>query len=255
MNKKDLVLGAGVILALGISVLVGVGSNDQSLIKGQLELQQSISSINQSLNNITQALGSLAAANEGMFGANGTRFPNGISADDTSPIDGQIRGTTLTLTGTSTLQGIVLGSQNSFTLSLAAAATTTGATGSLQNTGVPKVCFLAEVEFSSQFEGSMNFGLSTSTSATNLHVTAPNLIATTTLATGTRPILNNLSHPSIFFAGIENEGTTTTTPKSFLWDNGVYIVSTLMSDGYPDNASSSDYTTAAGKVYMNCHAR
>lgn len=36
----------------------------------------------------------------------GTRFPNGISTDATSPTSGQIRGTTLTLTGASTLSGI-----------------------------------------------------------------------------------------------------------------------------------------------------
>lgn len=39
------------------------------------------------------------------FGATGTRFPNGISTDTTSPIAGQIRGTTLTLTGDSVFGG------------------------------------------------------------------------------------------------------------------------------------------------------
>lgn len=33
------------------------------------------------------------------LGASGTRFPNGISADSTSPSSGQVRGTTLTATG------------------------------------------------------------------------------------------------------------------------------------------------------------
>lgn len=33
------------------------------------------------------------------LGATGTRFPNGISADTTSPTSGQVRGTTLTTTG------------------------------------------------------------------------------------------------------------------------------------------------------------
>jgi hypothetical protein len=41
------------------------------------------------------------------FGASGTRFPNGISADTTSPIAGQVRGTTLTTTGASTFGGTV----------------------------------------------------------------------------------------------------------------------------------------------------
>lgn len=41
----------------------------------------------------------------GVLGALGTRFPNGLSADTTSPVAGQLRGTTLTVTGTSTLPG------------------------------------------------------------------------------------------------------------------------------------------------------
>ena len=40
------------------------------------------------------------------LGATGTRFPNGISTDSTSPTSGQVRGTTLTVTGASTLTGI-----------------------------------------------------------------------------------------------------------------------------------------------------
>jgi len=35
----------------------------------------------------------------GMLGASGTRFPNGISVDSTSPSAGEVRGTTLTITG------------------------------------------------------------------------------------------------------------------------------------------------------------
>lgn len=35
----------------------------------------------------------------------GTRFPNGISADSTSPIAGEVRGTTLTLTGDGVVSG------------------------------------------------------------------------------------------------------------------------------------------------------
>lgn len=39
------------------------------------------------------------------LGASGTRFPNGVSADSTSPIAGEVRGTTLTLTGAATVSG------------------------------------------------------------------------------------------------------------------------------------------------------
>lgn len=46
----------------------------------------------------------------GLVGGNdqlgsGTRFPNGISADSTSPVAGEVRGTTATITGVSTLSG------------------------------------------------------------------------------------------------------------------------------------------------------
>jgi len=33
-----------------------------------------------------------------LFGASGTRMPNGLSADTTSPVAGELRGTTLTIT-------------------------------------------------------------------------------------------------------------------------------------------------------------
>jgi hypothetical protein len=47
---------------------------------------------------------SLVGDNQSDFlGASGSRFPNGISADSTSPSAGQVRGTTLTVTGAATL--------------------------------------------------------------------------------------------------------------------------------------------------------
>ncbi len=39
------------------------------------------------------------------FGASGTRYPNGLSADNTSPVAGQVRGTTLNITSTSNFSG------------------------------------------------------------------------------------------------------------------------------------------------------
>ena len=43
----------------------------------------------------------------GLVGGNGSRYPNGLSADTTSPIDGEVRGTTLNITSTSALAGAV----------------------------------------------------------------------------------------------------------------------------------------------------
>ena len=42
---------------------------------------------------------------EEVLGASGTRFDNGLSADSTSPVAGELRGTTLTITGASSLSG------------------------------------------------------------------------------------------------------------------------------------------------------
>ena len=43
-----------------------------------------------------------------LFGASGTRFPNGLSADSTSPVAGELRGADLTLTDDATIAGGVL---------------------------------------------------------------------------------------------------------------------------------------------------
>ena len=42
-------------------------------------------------------------ASKDNLGASGTRFPNGISADTTSPIVGQVRGTTLAVTSSANI--------------------------------------------------------------------------------------------------------------------------------------------------------
>lgn len=47
-------------------------------------------------------------------GASGTRFPNGVSADSTSPVAGQIRSTTLTTTGAATISGVLTGTSAVF---------------------------------------------------------------------------------------------------------------------------------------------
>jgi len=43
--------------------------------------------------------------NQSDYLGSGTRFPSGLSADGTSPIAGEVRGTTLTITGAQTLTG------------------------------------------------------------------------------------------------------------------------------------------------------
>lgn len=62
------------------------------------------------------------------LGASGTRSPNGISADTTSPSAGEVRGTTYTFTSTGSLGGLVTlnaGQLRSYTLSTSTSASRT----------------------------------------------------------------------------------------------------------------------------------
>lgn len=60
---------------------------------------------------------------------NGSRFPNGISADSTSPVDGEVRGTTLTLTGSAAITGSI--TQTGATTTVNGASTFASGTSSL----------------------------------------------------------------------------------------------------------------------------
>ena len=87
----------------GITAVVMVG-----LVGNQSDLVQRV---------VTKVIGQVEVAN--VLGASGSRFPNGLSADGTSPSAGQIRGATLLTTGAVTLQS---------TLAVTGATTLTGAT-------------------------------------------------------------------------------------------------------------------------------
>lgn len=93
MKKIYIILGV-IALALsveGLIILSHVGSDNQSGLKVDCTA-------------LSNCLGA------------GTRFPNGISADTTSPTAGQVRGTTLTITGAGTI-GSTLGITGAATLS------------------------------------------------------------------------------------------------------------------------------------------
>lgn len=53
-----------------------------------------------------------ALSGQPILGASGTRFPNGISANATSPSAGEVRGTTLTITGAATTGGLTASGDN-----------------------------------------------------------------------------------------------------------------------------------------------
>jgi hypothetical protein len=65
-------------------------------------LVSSVSDIAVSMNSITNAIQTFG---DDRVGASGTRLPNGVSADTTSPVAGELRGTTFTLTGDATFGG------------------------------------------------------------------------------------------------------------------------------------------------------
>lgn len=143
------------------------------------------------------------------FGATGTRFPNGISADTTSPsAAGNIRGTTFTLTGAATLGGLTVGTNGTALSGLKtgsctiwARATTIGATSTVQ------------VECQSATNGSLASGLTGITSDSICQLT--NASSTNTLS------------GSIVVAGVSASSTAGSivarianfTGTTFTWDS------------------------------------
>lgn len=94
-DKKSIIIGIiTLVLAVGITMF-GVNAS------GKL----SSVTINNVENLTMNVEGSVDELGE-MLGASGTRFPHGISADSTSPLAGEVRGTTLTVTGATTIGGL-----------------------------------------------------------------------------------------------------------------------------------------------------
>lgn len=252
MNKMKKILVPSLLLAAVLLVLVG----GQSVLRA-------VSDLGTVINNYAEGGIVLGGSDEPAFGASGTRFPNGLSTDSTSPSAGQVRTTTLTVTGTSTLQEITLGSNYSKALTFTAAATSTpGGLVALQNTGAPKICQgLPEVQWTSgDLGGSMNFSFGTSTSATAWSAIGGSLISTTTIPTST-PAANALqlfTKPGSFFGG---PTATTTAAGSWAWNNGDYVIGAFdiggaeAGAGTRNNATTTDYTTLAGTMYLDCHTR
>lgn len=125
------------------------------------------------------------------LGATGTRFPSGLSTDSTSPSDGQVRTTSLTVTGASTLTGTTSPAQLQFPVRGTISTTATGTVRTIYtNTTGPKMCdshsaFLLVQDASGSFAPSLVFSIGTSTSA----IASTNLIASSTVATSTTTVL------------------------------------------------------------------
>ena len=69
---------------------------------------------------------------QSQFGANGTRFPSGVSADSTSPVAGELHGDDLTLDDDATVTDDVTINGGSLTVTTANTATSTAVVGCIQ---------------------------------------------------------------------------------------------------------------------------
>lgn len=94
MLKDKIVIGVIALVLLAGLGLVGVKA---------VERYGTVSIAN--VENLTMNVEGVVDSVSGVFGASGSRFPNGISADSTSPSAGEVRGTTLTATGAATVGG------------------------------------------------------------------------------------------------------------------------------------------------------
>lgn len=219
MKKIDFrVLGGLALIAIVVFTVSLVGNNQRS----EAGIEDSAISLNLSFSQIRTIIGDL----KGFLGmeepieeielGSGSRYPNGISTDSTSPSAGEVRTTTLTVTGastltsTSTLQGeplsVVIG--GNFTMS-------TGTAKSVYtHSGVDYVCDGNDLVFSvtsTDWAPSLSFALGTSTSATGY---ATGLVASTTVATTTGAVT-------------ENRLLSPANADAFLLTNGLSIVGAI----------------------------
>lgn len=128
MNKTTKIFGGVALIAiLAVGALLVSGNNQQVDANegGSVSINLEFSEI---MLLVKTLMGSEEAtqSEEAMLGS-GTRYPNGISADTTSPSSGEVRGTTLTITGATTFGGLMTlnaGQLKSYTNSTSTTATT-----------------------------------------------------------------------------------------------------------------------------------
>jgi len=166
-------------------------------------------------------------------------------------VDGDLEvDTTSQFNATTTLQEVTYGSRYSKALTFTAGATSTpGGLFSLQNTGDTKICDRVELEITTALTAAYEFSVTTSTSATAYSANGQlALLASSTAATDTVALFNN----------VDNIGGN--VQDSWLWGRGEYIIGCFdkdRDDGVCNSATSTatDYTSAVGKFYVQCHTR
>ncbi len=106
--KKYFIIGL-VISILAFGLIIGLGQTKaQDRITGDLtSLTELIKAITPENAEIAMKLVNAVFPGADEMLGGGTRWPNGISADDTSPLSGEVRGTTLTITGIATLPKVI----------------------------------------------------------------------------------------------------------------------------------------------------
>lgn len=93
----------------------------------------------------------------------------------------------------------------------------------------------------------LQFSVTTSTSATAISGSGAALIASTTVSTNTSPLITNVRYPGTYVGADQDVGGES-------WELGAGV-SILGSFDAPDaSASSTAYTSMAGKVFVRCHA-
>lgn len=180
-----------------------------------------------------------------------------LEVDGTSYFDGAVENN-----ATTTSQEITLGSRFSNSLDFSAGATTTpGGLFSVQNTGEDKLCSVAIVDITTatsqggiDADGApLEFSVATSTAASAFSGNV-GIIASTTLATSTTALFDNVQNPGTYVNADQDIGGAT-----FEWNNSVYLLGQF--DAYLDttdrtSATSSDtYSGVAGKYYIHCITR
>lgn len=126
MKKKYITVGIiALVFAVGLS-LFGVKAADNRNINDLIELAKVVNESNSEV--ISAVIGMFGG--DGMLGG-GTRFPNGISADNTSPSSGEVRGTTLTTTGAVSIGGEAIFAGNVITGGATTTITATTSAGDL----------------------------------------------------------------------------------------------------------------------------
>lgn len=143
-----------------------------------------------------------------------------------------------------TVDNLTYGTSHSGPLNFSAGATTTaGGLFSIFNFSARRICTRVEVDVTTVLQGSLGFSVATSTAKNAISNDTIGLIGTTTMVTSTGNLIDSAA----------NAGTYSSKAGSFEWNRGEYIIGQFDAAEDASTATSSDYTSAAGKFYITCH--